>query len=174
MTLSLKYLDRICLIVVIIITGLSFYGVVRQVAAKKDVIRQTRELFSTRNNDLTLADASFEQLETILAEQRNALEALNERVPDSAEMGEFLKQLDILIKARNIDLATLQPLSVATGPLYTRIPLQMAFRGSFDNVYNLLHDFENMNRMLAVDRMTITRGGDGSCSVKLTASVFER
>jgi hypothetical protein len=48
-------------------------------------------------------------------------------------------------------------------------------RGSFVDIYNLLYDFENMNRMLVVENMTVSRSNLAEdCQAELTANVYQR
>jgi Tfp pilus assembly protein PilO len=59
--------------------------------------------------------------------------------------------------------------------LYTKIPIKLMLKGSFSNIYNLLYDFETMNRMVVAENMTISRSNFAEdCQAELTANVYQR
>jgi Tfp pilus assembly protein PilO len=175
MTLGIKKLDRMCLIVVVIVSVICGSWVVSRGIKQQRQIRQENNLLSKRLNDLNLAETNLQRLKTVLDATRKELQALNERIPDSANIGEFLKQIDSLMKERRIVLIGLWPLPTVKERLYTRIPIRLTFKGSFINVYHLLHDLETMNRTLVMEKILITKPDIAQeCQVDLVANVFER
>lgn len=175
MTLGIKKLDRMCLIVVVIVSVICGSWVVSRGIKQQRQIRQENNLLSKRLNDLNLAETNLQRLKTVLDATRKELQALNERIPDSANIGEFLKQIDSLMKERRIVLIGLWPLPTVKERLYTRIPIRLTFKGSFINVYHLLHDLETMNRTLVMEKILITKSDIAQeCQVDLVANVFER
>jgi Tfp pilus assembly protein PilO len=138
-------------------------------------IRQENELLSKRTKELAKAENSVQRLNVLLESTQTELKILNESIPDSARMGEFLKQLDALMTARRVELVSVQPLPTEEERLYTSIPLRLVFKGSFLNIYCLLHDFETMSRTMVMKKLSIQRKIYArECQVDLTASVFER
>ena len=67
------------------------------------------------------------------------------------------------MKKRKVTLVSLQPIASVEEKLFTKIPIKLMLKGSFVNIYNLLYDFETMNRMLVAENMTITRGHVPKC-----------
>ena len=175
MALGIKKLDRMCLIVVVIVSVICGSWVVSRGIKQQRQIRQENNLLSKRLNDLNLAETNLQRLKTVLDATRKELQALNERIPDSVNIGEFLKQIDSLMKERRIVLIGLWPLPTVKERLYTRIPIRLTFKGSFINVYHLLHDLETMNRTLVMEKILITKPDIAQeCQVDLVANVFER
>ena len=175
MNFSLKTLDRICIITVIVISGVLGYWVVGQGAKKQMEIRQEKNLFAKNLNNLNLADSKLHLIKTVFQNAQSELKALSERIPETADIGKFLKQVDALIKNREIFLQTLQPLPKAPEKHYTRIPIRLVLKGTFANIFHLIYDLETMNRMLVVDKLSISKAGGGNlCAADLTASIFER
>lgn len=175
MNLSIKTLDRLCLVIVIIVSLGCGYWVMSQGIRKHRQIRQENEIISKRLGELKTAKANLSNLNKMLDETRTELEALNERVPESPNIGEILRQADSLMKKRKIVLTSLQPLPTIEEKLYTKIPIRLIFEGYFVNIYHLLHDLETMNRMVVTEKMVITRPSLAKkCRVDLTASVFQR
>ena len=170
-----KKLDLACLAFVVIVSILSGYWTMSRGARQQKLIQQKNDLFSKSSQDLSLADKNLDQLKKSLAATQKELKDLNERIPDSAKIGEFLTQLDFLIKERKIGLINLQPLPTVKEKLFTRIPVRLMITGPFLNIYNLLQDLETMNRVLVIGRITITKPKiDQDCRVDLTANLFER
>ena len=175
MEFSVRTLDRICFIVVLAVTLVYGCASLNRAFKHRRQIKQESELLSRRTEDLALAETSLQRLNWLLESTRTEVKALNESIPDSAEMGQFLKQLHGYMKGRGLVLVSLQPLEPVKERLYTRIPLRLVFKGGFSDVYRLLYDLETMSRTLVMERMLITRSiVDHPCQVELTASVFER
>jgi Tfp pilus assembly protein PilO len=138
-------------------------------------VRRENDLFSKRIKDLNVAESNLEHLRVRLDAARAELETLNKRIPESANIGEVLKQVDFLMRDRRIGLISMEPLATVKEKLYTKIPFRLMFKGTFVNIYHLLHDLESMNRILVMEKMRITRADlTQKCHVELTAHVFER
>jgi Tfp pilus assembly protein PilO len=101
------------------------------------------------------------------------LETLNERIPERANMGEFLKKVDSLMKERQVVLIQLEPKPTVEHKLYTKISVRLLFKGSFVNTYRLIYDLETMNRKLVIENINMTKSNDDQdCRIDLTAAVF--
>lgn len=171
----IKTLDRICIATLIVILGVSGYLLLTRAIKEHRQVRQENELLSKRSKDLAKAENSLQRLNVLFESTEVELKALNKSIPDSAKMGEFLRDLDSLMTERRIELVSIEPLPTKEERLYTRIPLHLVFKGSFVSVYHLLHDFETMHRTMVMEKIAITRSSDSQeCQVDLTASVFER
>lgn len=174
MTLGMKQLDLICLVIVVAVSVVCGYFVAGSWTRQKTKIRQENETISRKLNDLNKAGTNLEYLNRVLNDTKKELASLNEKIPESAAIGLFLKELDALMKEREIALISVQPQSGVKEKLYTRIPIRLMFNGSFGKVYNLLHDLENMGRTVVMNKMTVAKSGMAEeCRVDLTASIFE-
>ena len=173
--MNLRKLDLICLFIVIMVSVVCGYWAVTIGIKKQKQIRQENEVLSKRLKDLDLAEANLQQLKQALDSTRRELQALNERIPETSEMGKFLRQLDYFLKARNIVLVTLQPLPSVKEKLYSKLPVRLMIKGSFLNIYRLLRDLETMNRTLVMERIVINKALKGKeCQVELIANLFQR
>lgn len=124
---------------------------------------------------MNLAEVNLKQIRTVLDNARRELKALNERIPEKAEIGALIHQLDAKFRERKIALIGLMPLTPKKEKLYTKVPLRLTFKGTFNNIYHLLHELETMNRLLVVEQITVKGGQSGDEStVDLTANIFER
>jgi len=175
MGLSIKNLDRICLVIVIMVTIICGYLATGSTLKQRKIIRQENEMLAKKSADLNVTETNLQHLKTVLNATRTRLKTLNERIPESAKIGNFLKQIDLLIIKRKIDLIRLEPLATVEERLYTKIPVRMVLKGDFINVYRLLCDLETMNRMLIMEKIGVAKSGKkAECRVELKASVFER
>jgi len=138
-------------------------------------LRQENEIISKAIIELKSAEENFENLNTLLADTKTELDFLDKRIPRSVNIGQVLKEIDYLMKDRNIILLSLQPLPPVEEKLYTKIPIRVMFEGSFASIYHLLYDLEPMNRMLVFETISISRRNlDEKCHAVLTASVYQR
>jgi Tfp pilus assembly protein PilO len=142
---------------------------------RKKLIQQENEMITQGSKDLDLAMSQLQYLTDSLQTVETDLESLKRRIPDSAEIGEFLKQLDACTQRNSITLVSVQPHSAQRERLYTRIPIRMLFKGSFGRVYRMLYELETMDPALVVEKMVMNDLKENDeCQVDLTANIFER
>ncbi|MBI4633035.1 MAG: type 4a pilus biogenesis protein PilO [Deltaproteobacteria bacterium] len=175
MTISPRNLDRICLTVVIISSLLFGYWMLQLGFKQQIAIRQEKQLRIQQTKDLKLAEANLKLQKAGIETVRGNIKTLNMRIPEKSDMGTLLKELDGLMKKRDIVLITVQPQTPVKEKLYTRIPLRLVFKGSFFNISSLLQDLESMNRLVVMEKMIIGKNSlTRDCQADLTALVFER
>lgn len=173
-THKMKKLDRVCLLIVIVISVTCGYLIVNHVNRQKRLILQEENLISEKLKKLDLAETNLENLNKFLDDTKKELKVINDQIPESAKIGEFLREIDSLMKKREEILINIEPLSPVMEDHYKRIPIRMEFKGSFDNTYKILHDLETMNRLLVMEKIKILKSNvDKHCKVDLTTSVFE-
>ena len=174
MSLSLRTLDRLCLVILILaLAGAGFWGLAQANKQRKE-LRSEQELLAKQRQDLNVTETGLQQLQAMLRDKRAAIAALNERMPESAQMGRFLKELDGLAKRRQVLLISLQPMPPVEEKIYIRNPVNLVCKGPFINVYQLLVDFESLERLLEMETLKITRTAEERvCQVELVVNVFE-
>ena len=175
MSLSLTQIDRICITLVILI-GISCGYLTFDLDRKsKQAIQRENEMVAQGSRELELAESQLQYLTKSLQTVKNDLESLKRRIPDSAEIGEFLKRLDASRQRNSITLLSVQPQPVQKKELYSQIPIRMLFKGSFGRVYRMLYELETMDPTLVIDKMAMNELKDGEeCQVDLRANIFER
>ena len=94
MTLGMKQLDLICLVIVVAVSVVCGYFVAGAWTRQKTKIRQENETISRKLNDLNKAGTNLEYLNRVLNDTKKELASLNEKIPESAEIGLFLKELN--------------------------------------------------------------------------------
>ena len=171
----MKNLDRICLFTIIIVVGMCGFWAAKQGVKQKTQIRQENSLYAGSLENLNLAASNLQRLNTGIKAIKNELKAIKEQIPERVQIGKFLKQLDSLVKRRNIVLITLQPLPKEQEKYFTKIPIRLMFKGAFKDIYHLLHELEIMKRLLVAEKITISKAGSGEqCRVDLTLNIFEQ
>ena len=172
---SIKYLDRICLAIIVLVVIAGGFGAFRLSSNQRDQIRHENDLLSRSLGNLKLASTNLEHLQGVLDDTRQELNLLNERVPESAKLGDFLNQIDILLKNKKISLVSLHPQAAVNEKHYKKIPVQLILNGLFPDIYRFLHDLELIRRVLVAEKIVITKTNiSNKCQVDLTINIFER
>ena len=109
MSLSVRTLDRICLTIIVLAVIICGYAVVSWGFKQQKLIRQENAILSKKIEDLNLAEANLQRLRSILDSTQNELKILNERIPDSTQIGAFLKQVNALMERKEVDLISIHP-----------------------------------------------------------------
>jgi len=173
--ISLKQLDLICIMMVLVISLGCGYVVASTSIKQKKEINLEKEQHTRKSNEMNLAETNLKHLNRTLEETKKDLRSLNEKIPVSGGIGTFLKQLDVMMKEKNIALLSVQPQPGQSEMLFYRIPIRLVFRGSFDMVHQVLHDLETLKRIVRLEKMSITnRDVNQVCQVDLTLSTFEQ
>jgi Tfp pilus assembly protein PilO len=175
MNTNVKTLDRIGLLLVISISFACGYWVIKDSLRKHKQIRQENEIVSKGLDQLKSTEHNFKNINSLMSQTKKELEFLDKRIPREVNIGEVLKEIDYAMQKRKITLISLQPMPSVEDKLYTKIPIKLMLKGSFANIYNLLYDFETMNRMLVAESIRISRNNLAEdCQAELTANVYQR
>jgi Tfp pilus assembly protein PilO len=175
MKISVKTLDLIGILVIIALSFTCGYWVIKNSVSKHKQLRQENDIVSRSLNQLRSTEDNFKNINSLMIQTKKELEFLDRRIPKSVNIGEVLKEIDSFMKKRKVKLISMQPIASVEEKLYTKIPIKLMLKGSFINIYNLLYDFETMNRMLVTENMTISRSNFAEdCQAELTANVYQR
>jgi Tfp pilus assembly protein PilO len=175
MKISVKTLDRIGILLIIALAFTCGYWVIKDSVSKHKQLRQENDIVSRSLNQLRSTEDNFKNINSLMIKTKKELEFLDRRIPKSVNIGEVLKEIDSFMKKRKVTLISMQPMVSVEEKLYTKIPIKLMLKGSFINIYNLLYDFETMNRMLVTENMTISRSNFAEdCQAELTANVYQR
>jgi Tfp pilus assembly protein PilO len=86
---------------------------------------------------------------------RTKLEKNNKRLPKTAELGEFIRDLTQVSQQCAIRKLVHQPGTVRRLDLYGEIPVTMSFEGDFQNVFSFIRQMEDMQRLTRVRNLNI-------------------
>ena len=173
--LSIKQLDRTCLIVVVIVSLACGFLTVRDITHKKRLFETEKGVLSGKSREMNLAATSLNALHMNLADIKRELNDLNERIPETGKIGLLLQQIDVLMKQNQVYLISLEPLPVSQDKIYLKNPIKLLFKGSYVNIFHLLRELESLNRIVLMENITISKDENSDqCQVELIATVFER
>jgi len=173
--LSIKQLDRTCLIIVVIASLICGFLTVRDITHKKRLFETEKGILSSKMQENNLAATNLNALHINLADIKRELDELNERIPETGKIGLLLQQIDALMKRHQVTLISLEPLAVSQDKIYLKNPIKLLFKGSFVTILHLIRDLEGMNRIMVMENLTITREElSDQCQVELMTTVFER
>jgi type IV pilus assembly protein PilO len=174
MNLNIKHVDRACLIIVVMVSLVCGYLSISQILKKSQQYEIEKDIFSKRMKEVNLASTNLEDQKAALDETKRELDYLNERIPESGKIGLLLKQINSLMKQRQIALISLRPLTIREEKVYLKNPIQLSLIGNFVDIYHLIHDLENMNRIVVMEQVTISKQErTDKCQVELIINVFE-
>ena len=175
MNLSIKHIDRICLAVIVLVLLVGGYLAISKVRSVKQQYQIEKEILSKRMAEANVATANLKDLKTALTETQAELKYMNERIPAAGKIGLFLRQVDALMARRDIVLDSIRPQTAIEEKDYFKIPIRLEFTGKFVQIYQLMNDFELMNRIVIMDNMVIRRQlSQSECQAELMINVFER
>ena len=171
----LKRLDRVLCAAVVLVCVLAASFLVHRGMAQARQARLETELVAATAQEIRHAAGNLERLEVLLNSTTRELRDLDMRVPDSHRIGEFVNQLDTLMREKEILLIQLEPLPMEQDRLFTRIPLNIVFQGSFTNVHSLIGEMDRSSRMVVMERISIVGSEmDRQCRVTLRAHIYSR
>ena len=151
-------------------------GLIFHLSAKRQQgMEQKTKFVSQQLKKLKSTEQNAKQIQTVMGDKRKELEAFNEKIPETQEFGEFLDQLDRMMKQRDLALISVQPQAEIEEKTLTKIPVQMIFSGSFINIFNMIHALETTGRTMVMEKIAMSKSGlNEKCRVELLASIFSR
>ena len=174
MSISMKNLDRICFLTVVLVTIIGGYLVGSSWIKNQKISVQESELISKRSVELIQMEKDLLRLRRALDISRERLNGINKRIPESADIGSFIQELDKVIKKNQIKLTSIRPLPSLKGEYLVRIPINLVCKGSFGRIFELLRDLEGMERVVLVEKMMISRPEvTQECGLELTMNILE-
>jgi Tfp pilus assembly protein PilO len=175
MDIDIEKLDRICLIALLVVfVTLGSWVIVRNIS-EIGKIRNKNQLMAATLKDLASAETSFQKLNLTIADKKKKVKLLHDSVPNSAEIGAFFQNLDILVKKRQMTLESFKPLTKVEERRFNRIPIRLITRGNFENIFYFVRDLETMNRFVELEKVHLSKADNSEeCKLDMTASIFER
>jgi len=173
MKLTMKKIDSAC-IVAILAVSLSFgFFLAQKAFQERRAVRTADEAMQNTLRQLREAEADLQRLHLGLGGKKRELARLNERIPETVEMGPFLKQVDGMIRSRNVSLQGLQPSSQTKENYFSKMQVRLLLKGPFQNIYSLLHDLDKMDRLVKTEKLTMTRSvSDRACQADLVLAIY--
>ena len=173
MQLSVKKFDLACLAGLVLIAFLGVMYTLRTASASRTRTARLNQAYQEQVARLQEAQSVRDNLNRILKSNEQALTVLQERIPDSRGIGEFLARLDKLTATHKVGIDEITPATPTTESLFTKTPLSFSCRGAFAHLHAVLYDLEHLDQLVQVDRITIERDSlSQDCKMNATCSVY--
>lgn len=173
--LNIKYLDRICAALLVLMLLSGSYLIFIHYGKEKERLSIEAAMISKRKHETNLARNDLAGLKTLLKTTKAKVSQINERVPAQGKIGRLLTAIDSVVSRRGGALVRIQPLPTVQGRIYMETPIQLVCSGSFKDLFHLVHDLEKMNRVMVMEKLTITQvAASNRCKAELIVRVFER
>ncbi len=175
MNMELKTLDRLCLAVVVVTVVLLGVWLLRHGVAQERLLKQEKQRVARSMEDMRLAERNIERLKVSAKATADEMARISTQIPDSAEIGDFLREVDRAMKKRGLVLVSVQPQPLIKEKLYQKIPVGLSCKGPFVSLYGLLQDLEKMDRFTMVQKMVMGKAAEsGQCQLDLNLLLFVR
>ena len=175
MDIDIEKLDRIIFIALIVVFITLGSWVMVGNLSKIGKIRQKNQLMAATLKELASAETSYQKLNLTIADKKKKVKQLHDSVPNSAEIGAFFQNLDVLVKKRRMTLESFKPLAKVEEKRFNRIPIRLISRGHFENIFKFVRDLETINRFVELEKVLISKADNSeACKLDMTASIFER
>lgn len=175
MGLNLKTIDRICIAVVVLTTVLLGVWLLRHGVAQERLLRQGKQRVARSMEDMRLAERNIERLKASARTTADEMARIVAQIPENAEIGNFLVEVDRAVKKRGLVLVSVQPQPLIKEKLYQKIPVGLSCKGSFVSLYGFLQDLEKMDRFTMVKKMVMGKAAEsGQCELDLNLLLFVR
>jgi Tfp pilus assembly protein PilO len=138
-------------------------------------IQLEKDRSTTLKNKLKLAVSTLTQFQSRHKITETALKELNKKVPDTPNIGEFLRKLHASVKEKKVTLIDFNHTPSQGFDSYKRIPVKIIVQGDFLNIYRVIHDLETMERVFIFEQVVIQRKEEEKfCRATLLANVFQQ
>jgi len=175
MHISIRTLDIACLTGFLALALGGGFLAATSVRAKADRIDRGTKAAEALLGELKRAQDALGRLDGVLKANQTALEALRTRLPESDPIGGFLADLDALARQADAKVNKVSPGQSVREDICMRTPLAFSCEGFFAGLHAALHGLERMNRLVRVERVSMSRSSESSrCSMEITCSVYGR
>ncbi|MDD4889857.1 MAG: type 4a pilus biogenesis protein PilO [Phycisphaerae bacterium] len=102
------------------------------------------------------------------------MEVYNRRLPESQDLGQFLKDVSNYAQLCGLEGASFQPQKPQGGEMYNQLPIAMRFKGSFGEVFRFLRQTRSMPRVTNIRTLSLHNDPklEGQCAIDLAMVIF--
>jgi type IV pilus assembly protein PilO len=107
-----------------------------------------------------------------LAEIDRSFGALLKQLPNKAEMGDMLVDINKAAQARGLSVELFKPGGEAPKDFYTEVPITLNLIGSYHDIGGFTGDVAKLPRIVTLNDINLTPNPNGTLSLKTTAKTF--
>jgi Tfp pilus assembly protein PilO len=141
----------------------------RLTALRTDIVAKSQRLETNQGRAMMLPGLQVE-----VDRLRLRLERFNKKLPKTAELGEFIRDLTNVSQQYAIRKLIHQPGTVRRLDLYGEIPITMSFEGDFASVFGFVRQLEEMQRLTRVKTINVRckDGKLGHVDVSMAMNIY--
>nr|WP_320015234.1 type 4a pilus biogenesis protein PilO [uncultured Desulfobacter sp.] len=174
MILTIKHIDGCAILLLLVSLVAGGFFIYQDYHTAQREIQQEQQLLNKQKNDMDMAQVDLARLKGVLTDKQSTFERLNQRIPESAQIGRLLTEIHERISQRNTTLTTFSHTPPEKGLQYQRIPLQLTLEGQFVDLYLMIHDLETLNRVFVIESVEIKRHEtQETCRADIKANVYQ-
>lgn len=132
---------------------------------------------SSERDGLTAKLASLKRAESHQSRRQAVLDRYSAAIPATADLADFITQLNGLASSSQVDLTKIAPSEPAATPgqPYSTITLSLSVKGSYGPTLAFLQGLYNLPRLVVVDNITVSAGtGTGESAGSLDTTLKAR
>ena len=142
---------------------------------------QQEELEAKRNQEATHKEdwlkkkkqaVNLDEYRRQLAEIDRSFGALLKQLPNKAEMGDMLVDINKAAQARGLMVELFKPGGEATREFYAEVPITLNLTGSYHDIGAFTGDIAKLPRIVTLNDIKLSSNANGSLALKTTAKTF--
>ena len=107
-----------------------------------------------------------------LAEIDRSFGALLKQLPNKAEMGDMLVDINKAAQARGLSVELFKPGGEAPKEFYAEVPITLSLIGSYHDIGGFTGDLAKLPRIVTLNDINVSANPNGSLALKTTAKTF--
>jgi type IV pilus assembly protein PilO len=135
-----------------------------------------KEAEEAKNKEAWLAKkaeaVNLDEYRRQLAEIDRSFGALLKQLPNKAEMGDMLVDINKTAQARGLLVEYFKPGGEAPKDFYTEVPITLNLSGSYHDIGAFTGDLAKLPRIVTLNDINLTPNPNGTLSLKTTAKTF--
>ena len=165
------------IILAVVMLGLlasSYFLVFEKANQKRANLQQEIERKQRSLAELRQQMSGTDNVQTRLAELRNAINFFEEKLPQGREIHKILDEVSELARNHALQTQTIKTNKAERSSNYSEQPVLISLSGDFYDFYAFLQELENLPRLNKVLEMDLTKINekDGSMTASMTMNVF--
>ena len=137
---------------------------------------EARKVQETKHKDDWLAKkrqaVNLDEYRRQLAEIDRSFGALLKQLPNKAEMGDMLVDLNKAAQARGLSVELFKPGGEAPKDFYTEVPITLTLIGSYHDIGAFSGDLARLPRIVTLNDINLTSNANGTLNLKTIAKTF--
>jgi len=158
----------------LLVLSLAWFGHVRPVGLKREKLLAEIAQRQAMTADLRRCAQVPRDDDAKIASLKTALAEFDSRLSPAADMNKVLEELWRIAESNSLQTRSIKTLSERRTGRFVEQELQMELSGDFSGFYQFMLNFENMKRIVRINRMDLakTNDGDGQMRASMTLSIF--